>query len=63
VQFKKERGRSADINAADPYEKRIAEGVVAFQRYRIQEMRKQALQNQALQNQAPQQQEEEDLNG
>ncbi len=58
VQFKKERGRFADINAADPYEKRIAEGVVAFQRYRIQEKRKQA-----LQNQAPHQQIEEDLNG
>lgn len=34
--FKKERGRLPDINAADPWEKRMAEGVAAFARYRAQ---------------------------
>ncbi|WP_298219942.1 DEAD/DEAH box helicase [Halothiobacillus sp.] len=32
--FKKERGRLPDINAADPWEKRMAEGVAAFARFR-----------------------------
>jgi hypothetical protein len=32
--FKRERGRLPDINAADPWEKRMAEGVAAFARYR-----------------------------
>ncbi|MCT1398107.1 DEAD/DEAH box helicase [Paenibacillus sp. p3-SID867] len=33
VQFKKERGRLPDINSQDPWEKRMAEGVAALQRY------------------------------
>lgn len=36
LQFKKERGRLPDINAADAWEKRMAEGVAAFARYRAQ---------------------------
>ena len=36
LQFKNERGRVPDINAADPWEKRMAEGVAAFARYRAQ---------------------------
>ena len=32
--FKKERGRLPDINSADPWEKRMAEGVAAFARFR-----------------------------
>ncbi len=36
--FKKERGRLPDINASDPWEKRMAEGVVAFARYKAQEL-------------------------
>ena len=36
--FKKERGRLPDINSADAWEKRMAEGVVAFARYKSQEM-------------------------
>lgn len=34
--FKKERGRLPDINSADAWEKRMAEGVAAFARYRAQ---------------------------
>ena len=34
--FKKERGRLPDINAADAWEKRMAEGVAALARYRAQ---------------------------
>ncbi|WP_027093366.1 DEAD/DEAH box helicase [Cohnella thermotolerans] len=34
LKFKKERGRLPDINAQDPWEKRMAEGVAALQRYR-----------------------------
>jgi hypothetical protein len=34
LQFKRERGRLPDINAADAWEKRMAEGVAAFARYR-----------------------------
>jgi len=34
--FKGERGRLPDINAADPWEKRMAEGVAAFARFRAQ---------------------------
>ncbi|GMX67399.1 hypothetical protein Elgi_66720 [Paenibacillus elgii] len=37
VQFKKERGRLPDINAQDPWEKRMAEGVAALQRYSAQQ--------------------------
>ncbi len=36
LQFKTERGRLPDINAADAWEKRMAEGVAAFARYRAQ---------------------------
>lgn len=36
--FKRERGRLPDINSADPWEKRIAEGVAAFMRFKAQEM-------------------------
>ncbi len=36
LQFKNDRGRSPEITAADPWEKRMAEGVAAFARYRAQ---------------------------
>lgn len=36
LQFKNERGRLPDINAADAWEKKMAEGVAALQRYRAQ---------------------------
>jgi cytochrome c5 len=36
--FKMERGRLPDINAADAWEKRMAEGVAAFARYKAQEL-------------------------
>ncbi|MES3040393.1 MAG: DEAD/DEAH box helicase [Pseudomonadota bacterium] len=36
LQFKNERGRLPDINAADLWEKRMAEGVAALARYRAQ---------------------------
>ena len=36
--FKQERGRLPDINAADAWEKRMAEGVAAFLRYKAQEL-------------------------
>ena len=36
LQFKNERGRLPDINSADPWEKRMAEGVAALARYRAQ---------------------------
>lgn len=36
LQFKHERGRLPDINAADAWEKRMAEGVAALARYRAQ---------------------------
>jgi len=36
LKFKKERGRLPDINSADAWEKRMAEGVAAFARYRAQ---------------------------
>ena len=36
LQFKNERGRLPDINAADAWEKRMAEGVAALARYRTQ---------------------------
>ncbi|MFB9279396.1 DEAD/DEAH box helicase [Cohnella cellulosilytica] len=36
LKFKKDRGRLPDINAHDPWEKRMAEGVVAFQRHHAQ---------------------------
>jgi superfamily II DNA or RNA helicase len=37
LQFKKERGRLPDINAQDPWEKRMAEGVAALKRYRAKQ--------------------------
>jgi hypothetical protein len=37
LQFKKERGRLPDINAQDPWEKRMAEGIAALARYRAQQ--------------------------
>lgn len=43
LQFKNERGRLPDINAADPWEKRMAEGVAALARYRAQAKAAQAL--------------------
>ena len=36
LQFQKERGRRPDINSADAWEKRMAEGVAALARYRAQ---------------------------
>jgi superfamily II DNA or RNA helicase len=36
LKFKKERGQLPDINAQDPWEKRMAEGIAAFQRYHAQ---------------------------
>jgi superfamily II DNA or RNA helicase len=36
--FKKERGRLPDINSSDAWEKRMAEGVAAFARYKAQEL-------------------------
>jgi superfamily II DNA or RNA helicase len=36
LQFKNERGRVPDINSADAWEKKMAEGVAAFARYRAQ---------------------------
>jgi hypothetical protein len=36
LQFKNERGRVPDISSADAWEKRMAEGVAAFARYRAQ---------------------------
>jgi|GEM_PF-1417784 len=36
LQFKMERGRLPDINSADAWEKRMAEGVAALSRYRAQ---------------------------
>jgi hypothetical protein len=36
LQFKTERGRLPDITSADAWEKRMAEGVAAFARYRAQ---------------------------
>lgn len=36
LKFKNERGRLPDINSADAWEKRMAEGVAAFARYRAQ---------------------------
>lgn len=37
LQFKQERGRLPDINSPDAWEKRMAEGVAAFARYRSQQ--------------------------
>ena len=36
--FKQQRGRLPDINAADAWEKRMAEGVAAFMRYKALEL-------------------------
>ena len=36
--FKNERGRLPDINSSDAWEKRMAEGVAAFMRYKAQEL-------------------------
>lgn len=40
IQFKKERGRVPDINSQDPWEKRMAEGIVTLKRYRDQQKAK-----------------------
>lgn len=40
VQFKKERGRLPDISSQDAWEKRMAEGVAAFARFKAQEKAK-----------------------
>ena len=37
LQFKRERGRLPDINSQDAWERRMAEGVAAFARYRAQQ--------------------------
>ncbi len=42
LQFKNERGRLPDINSADAWEKRMAEGVAALARYRAQAKAEQA---------------------
>jgi hypothetical protein len=42
LKFKNERGRLPDINSADAWEKRMAEGVAAFARYRAQAKASQA---------------------
>ena len=44
LQFKQERGRLPDITSADAWEKRMAEGVAAFARYRAQAKATQAQQ-------------------
>jgi hypothetical protein len=36
IQFNRERGRPPDINSADAWEKRMAEGVAALARYTAQ---------------------------
>ncbi len=38
LQFKRERNRVPEITSQDPWEKRLAEGVAAFARYRAQEI-------------------------
>ncbi|WP_415771673.1 DEAD/DEAH box helicase [Pseudomonas sp. LB3P38] len=43
LQFKNERGRLPDINSADSWEKRMAEGVAVLARYRAQAKAAQAL--------------------
>lgn len=40
VQFKKERGRLPDINSQDAWEKKMAEGVAAFTKFKVQEKAK-----------------------
>lgn len=40
LQFKKERGRLPGINAQDPWEKRMAEGIAALKHYRAQQKAK-----------------------
>jgi len=47
LQFKNERGRLPDINSADAWEKKMAEGVAALQRYRAQAKAAQAQGEQA----------------
>ena len=37
AQFKKERGRMPEITSQDAWEKRMAEGVAAYARYRAQQ--------------------------
>jgi hypothetical protein len=39
VEFKKERDRMPDINSSDAWERRLAEGVAAFARYKAQKAR------------------------
>ncbi|MCG8275251.1 DEAD/DEAH box helicase [Stenotrophomonas sp. NLF4-10] len=43
--FKTEKGRLPDINAADPWEKRMAEGVAALARYQAEERAREAAGN------------------
>jgi superfamily II DNA or RNA helicase len=43
LQFKNDRGRLPDINSADPWEKRMAEGIAALARYRALAKAAQAL--------------------
>ena len=43
--FKQERGRLPSITAQDPWEKRMAEGIAAFARYRAQTLKREAAQN------------------
>lgn len=43
LQFKNERGRLPDINSADSWEKRMAEGVAVLARFRAQAKAAQAL--------------------
>ncbi|HHT8903463.1 TPA: DEAD/DEAH box helicase [Burkholderia cenocepacia] len=40
VEFKRDRNRLPDINAADPWEKRMAEGIAALVRFKAAEKRK-----------------------
>ncbi|UXL28823.1 DEAD/DEAH box helicase [Stenotrophomonas maltophilia] len=42
LEFKIEKGRLPDINSADAWEKRMAEGVAAFAKYRAEEKAKEA---------------------
>ena len=45
LEFKIEKGRLPDINSPDAWEKRMAEGVAAFAKYRAEEKAKEAQAN------------------
>lgn len=45
LEFKKERGRLPDIQSADAWERRLAEGVAALARYRAQAKANEAKKN------------------